>query len=251
MNNLSLIKSASFGNVECDIYRRGKDLYMTIDQLAQALEYASRDAVEKIVSRNPYLKNSEFSVTDKLSATDGKRYNTRVFTEDGIYEVTMLAKTEKAKEFRCWVRGILKALRSGQAKLVGMSEYQRLVTTARMANAKAREASLLLKIADRCKIGEYVQVLHSKATEILTGQALIPLPEAPERTYSAQDIGKLFGISKQMVGRLANAHDLKTAQFGKLFYDKAKYSDKQVESWRYYASVIPQFEKILGMKASA
>lgn len=39
----------------------------------------------------------EFSVTLKMRATDGKQYDTRIFTEDGIYEVTLLAKTEKAK----------------------------------------------------------------------------------------------------------------------------------------------------------
>ena len=47
--------------------------------------------------------NEEFSVVTKLVSTDGKQYNTRVFTEDGIYEVTMLAKTEKAKQFRATV----------------------------------------------------------------------------------------------------------------------------------------------------
>lgn len=63
-----------------------------------------------MIERNQYLKDREFSVTDKLSATDGKRYNTRIFTEDGIYEVTMLAKTEKAKEFRVWVKNYQKTL---------------------------------------------------------------------------------------------------------------------------------------------
>lgn len=63
-----------------------------------------------MIERNPYLEDREFSVTDKLSATDGKRYNTRIFTEDGIYEVTILAKTEKAKEFRVWVKNYQKTL---------------------------------------------------------------------------------------------------------------------------------------------
>lgn len=39
----------------------------------------------------------EFSVVVKMTTTDDKQYDTRIFTEDGIYEVTMLAKTEKAK----------------------------------------------------------------------------------------------------------------------------------------------------------
>ena len=251
MNNLSLIKSEKFGSVECDIYGGGKEFYMTREQIGQALEYSDPNrSISKIHERKQSRLNKYSSVV-KLTTVDGKKRDVTVYTRKGIMEICRHSSQPKADAFMDWVWDIMDSLMTGKTKLVGMTEYQRLVTTARMANAKAREASLLLKIADRCKIGEYVQVLHSKATEILTGQALIPLPEAPERTYSAQDIGKLFGISKQMVGRLANAHDLKTAQFGKLFYDKAKHVDKQVESWRYYASVIPQFEKILGMKVSA
>lgn len=251
MSNLSLIKSEKFGSVECDIYGGGKEFYMTREQIGQALEYsAPRVAITKIHDRYKG-RLDKLSVVTKLVSTDGKAYNTTIYTRKGIMEICRHSSQPKADAFMDWVWDIMDGLMTGKTKLVGMTEYQRLVTTARMANAKAREASLLLKIADRCKIGEYVQVLHSKATEILTGQALIPLPEAPERTYSAEDIGKLFGISKQMVGRLANAHGLKTAQYGKLFYDKAKFADKQVESWRYYASVIPEFEKILGVKASA
>ncbi|WP_101698535.1 BRO-N domain-containing protein [Clostridium minihomine] len=118
MKNLQLVKSENFGSVEADIYSNGNDMFMTIDQLAGCLEYTSRDAIEKMLTRNSYLKTPEFSVTDKLSATDGKQYNTRVFTEDGIYEVTMLSNQPKAKEFRAWIRKILKGLRKGDLKLV-------------------------------------------------------------------------------------------------------------------------------------
>jgi prophage antirepressor-like protein len=40
----------------------------------------------------------EFSAEVKMTSPSGIQ-NTRAFTEDGIYEVTMLAKTEKAKSF--------------------------------------------------------------------------------------------------------------------------------------------------------
>ena len=42
--------------------------------------------------------------------------NTRIFTEDGIYEVTMLSKTETGKKFRRVVRNIIKSLRKGENK---------------------------------------------------------------------------------------------------------------------------------------
>ena len=125
MKNLQLIKSEHFGDIQADIYSNGDDMFMTIAQLANCLEYAGKDALASLISRNPYIKQSEFSVTCKLQAPDGKLYETRIFTEDGIYEVTMLSGQPKAKEFRAWIRGILKALRKGSVKLVPMSAYQR------------------------------------------------------------------------------------------------------------------------------
>ena len=127
MNKLQLVKSDKFGNTEFDIYSDNKEMYMTAEQLGECLDYCNpRESINKLVQRNEYLRNAEFSVEVKMTSTDGKRYNTRVFTEDGIYEVTMLAKTERAKEFRARVRAVLKALRSGEittGKSLETSEY--------------------------------------------------------------------------------------------------------------------------------
>lgn len=251
MSNLSLIKSEKFGAIQCDIYGGGKEFYMTREQIGQALEYSDPNRSISKIHERKQSRLDKYSSVVKLTTVDGKKRDVTVYNRKGIMEICRHSSQPKADAFMDWVWDIMDGLMSGKTKLVGMTEYQKLTMQTRQENIKVRKARLLKSIADDCPIGEYKQVLHSKVTEILTGQALIPLPEAPERTYSAEDIGKMFGISKQMVGRLANAHGLKTAQFGKLFYDKAKYSDKQVESWRYYASVIPQLEKILGEKASA
>lgn len=47
---------------------------------------------------------------------------------------------------------------------------------ARLKNANARQARLLMQIASSIEIPEYKQVLNSYATEIITGRKLIPLP---------------------------------------------------------------------------
>lgn len=70
---------------------------MTISQLAECLEYADKKSVEKIISKYKYLKKPEFSIMCKVPYKLGGTQNTRIFTEDGIYEITMLAKTEIAK----------------------------------------------------------------------------------------------------------------------------------------------------------
>lgn len=117
---------------------------------------------------------------------------------------------------------------------------------ARLKNARAREANILLKICNNPNLSkEYVQVLQSKATEIITGQAILPLPVVERKTYSATEIGQELGISANKVGSLANKHNLKTDKYGKLYHDKSPYSNKEVETFRYYDNVIPVLAEIL------
>lgn len=247
MNELTLVKSAEFGKIQCDFYGKENEVYMTINQLAECLGYASKSGVENIISRNEYLKSQEFSGTHRLRVPNGNgvsEQSTRVFTEDGIYEVTMLSKTEKAKEFRAWVRGILKALRTGKAKLVGMTDYQQMMAKTRAENARIRKAQILERLAGQYD-GTYKQVLHAHATRELTGEYLLPLPQIKARTYSATEIGEKLGISSHLVGKLANRHELKTSQYGAWYNDKARGHNKEVPTFRYYESVIPVLQGIL------
>jgi len=236
MNELTLVKSANFGEVQTDIYSRDGELFMTSNQLCDCLE-ETRNAFDVRISRNPYLKEKEFSVSYKMQGTDGKLYSTRVFTEDGIYEIAMLSESEKAKDFRAWIRKLLKALRKGEAKIISMTEYQQ-------KSLQIREAQLYERLARQCD-GTYRQVLHAYSTKALAGEFLLPLPQLPEKTLSATEVGQRLGITKQMVGILANRHNLKTDEYGALFNDKSPHSTKEVQSFRYYENVIPVLEAIL------
>ena len=75
---------------------------------------------------------------------------------------------------------------------------------------------------------------------------LLPLPEVKTKTmYTATEIGKRLGVSSQKIGRIASKYNLRTAEYGKWFYDKSKYSNKEVESFRYYENSIDVFYNIL------
>lgn len=114
-----------------DIWRNEQhEVFMTTEQLAQGLGYKSKKGIENLVLRNPYLKKREFSVTLKLKATDGKQYDTRVFTFDGIQEIGMIApNSANARKFREWIRTILKAYYKGE--LVKAKEMAKATVTRR------------------------------------------------------------------------------------------------------------------------
>lgn len=239
--SLQLIKSEQFGSVTADIYSNGNEMFMTSKQLYECLE-EPKSTFDNRLSRNPKLKTSKYSVTLKMRATDGKMYNTRVFNENGIYEITLLSESEKGEQFRDWVRQLLIDLRKGNVKLVPNKSLEIKET-----NARVRLSNQFLKLANVNTLSsEYKNILVAKAAEALTGFELIPLPKSVQKTYSATEIAEMFGVSSQKIGRIANANGLKTVEYGEVYRDKSPYSSKEVDAFRYYDTAIPQFKKLLG-----
>lgn len=245
MNKLELIKTDHFGDIETDIYSNGNDMFMTINQLAVCLGYADRSGVQKLVDRNPYLNEAEFSGWDNLSLPQGGTQRTRIFTEDGIYEVTMLSGQPKAKDFRRWIRGILKGLRTGKVKLAQANPLAKEMVDIKRKNACWREANMWLKIGQFVNIPEFKQICASYAGNALAGREVIPLPEPAERYYTAKEIGDMFGISPQKVGLISNREGLKTSQYGKWYHDKSPYSPKEVDTFKYNQNAIDRFREII------
>lgn len=187
----------------------------------------------------------------KLFGTSFELKQGDFISEPMVYKLAFKANNDVAENFQDWlaVDVIPKIRKTGSYKSNQNSinpELKEKEIEARLKNARAREANILLKICSNPNLSkEYVQVLQSKATEIITGQAILPLPVAERKTYSATEIGNKLGISANKVGSLANKHNLKNDEYGKFFHDKSPYSAKEVESFRYYEEVIPVLKSLM------
>ena len=127
LGNLELVKQGEFLGTICDFYKDGQDnIYMTREQIGNALEYKSESGVIRIHERNKESLDSlsvaisRFSQATtncgNLSNPDSKPLSrlhpsTLLYNEDGIYEITFLSKQPKANEFRAWVRERIKEIR--------------------------------------------------------------------------------------------------------------------------------------------
>ncbi len=117
-------------------------------------------------------------------------------------------------------------------------------------NARTRQANLLYKMSGVDTLStEYKNILVSKATEVLSGEPLLPLPKSEQKTYSATELGKMFGVSSQKVGIIAKVNNLKIPEYGEWYRDKSRYSNKEVDSFRYFDTVIPKIEELTGIRA--
>ena len=118
MNELTIVKNSHFGTVSCDYYGDGNgEFFMTRQQIGEALEYDNpMIAIAKIHNRHKD-RLDKFSVLTKLGSTDGKRYNTHLYSAKGVYEICRWSRQPKADEFYDHVYDILEGLRLGYLKL--------------------------------------------------------------------------------------------------------------------------------------
>ena len=238
-NNLEIFTNPEFGNIRI-IEKNGEPWFIGKD-VAEALGYeASRNAITKHV-------DDEDKLTHQISAS-GQNRNMTVINESGLYSLILSSKLPTAKKFKRWVTSeVLPAIRKhgNYTAPKQESKSKSIDLEIRLNNSKARMASEYRRIAEMTDIKEYKHICQQKAVEVLAGMPLLPMEEVTEKTYSATDIGKMFGVSKNKIGSLANANNLKTAEYGKLFYDKSPHSQKQVETFRYYECAVEKFRELL------
>ena len=112
--NKSLI---TYNGMKLGVTIKNNEIEIEMDVLAKAIGYADESSIRQIITRNPELKNKEFSYLKKVDSIENgvvKKREKRLFTEDGLYEVTMLANTENAKKFRRFVRELMKKYRKNE-----------------------------------------------------------------------------------------------------------------------------------------
>lgn len=246
-NEVQIFENAEFGKVRT-IVKDGEPYFIGKD-VAEILGYSNtRDALAKHVDDED--KNT-VAIRDGIQGNP----NLTIINESGVYALIFGSKLPKAKQFKRWVTSeVLPSIRkTGSYSTIPKEKqaFKEQELKARMLNARVRESNQYLKIAAQIDIPEYRYILQAKSAEALNGGVpVLPLQEVERKTYSATEIGAMFGVSANKIGKLANQHKLKTPEYGKLFYSKSEHSVKEVETWRYYESVIPVFEKIFGREAA-
>lgn len=236
-NNLEIFSSNEFGELRT-ISENGKVMFVASD-IAKMLGYtntskAISDHCRYVTKR--YIPHPQGKGTLKVN----------FIPEGDVYRLITHSKLPAAEKFESWVFDeVLPSIRktgSYTAKPLDESKTKRLAIMER--NAKVREAALWAKLAEGSS-GTYQQVCKAYAANTLAEKDVVSLPKAEEKTYTATEIGNMLNVSAHRIGRLANLHKLKTAEYGSWYHDKSKHSNKEVETFRYNAKAIDKFRQIL------
>ena len=236
-NNLEIFSSNEFGELRT-INENGKVMFIASD-VAKMLGYTN---TSKAISDHCRYVTKRYIPHPQGKGT----LEVNFIPEGDVYRLITHSKLPAAEKFESWVFDeVLPSIRktgSYTAKPLDESKTKRLAIMER--NAKVREAALWAKLAEGSS-GTYQQVCKAYAANTLAEKDVVSLPKAEEKTYTATEIGNMLNVSAHRIGRLANLHKLKTAEYGSWYHDKSKHSNKEVETFRYNAKAIDKFRQIL------
>lgn len=123
---------------------------MTREQIGRALEYINpQKAIDNLHSRHKE-RLDKFSVTLKVRSTDGKLYNTTVYSMKGVYEIYRWSRQPIADEFIDFVWNVMEEIRKGTFKIEPiqlqlMRETNKTLKFIQSKNAKDSIAKQLLE----------------------------------------------------------------------------------------------------------
>lgn len=242
-NDVITFNSAEFGNVRTVVID-GQPWFVGKD-VATSLGYSNpRDALSKHI-------DSEDKGVAKCDTPSGSQ-NMTIINESGLYSLILGSKLESAKKFKHWVTSeVLPSIRkTGIYQAIPPKLDERAIALEEKKAGLAR-AEFLRSMAREYdgKSETYKQVLDAYATKELTGEFILPLPQVLEKSYSATEVGKMFGVSANKIGSVAIRHDLKVQGYGAWVKDKARFSSKEVETFRYNDRAVEEIGKILKLEA--
>ena len=235
MNEIQLFNNPDFGNIRA-IEINNEPWFVGRD-IAAVLGYAKpQNAIASHVDKDDTLIQG---ITDNL----GRKQSTTLINESGVYALIFGSKLPDAKKFKHWVTSeVLPKIRKTGSYSVSPNAEQTALMNARTMNANVYVS--LLDYLDT-KSESYRSILIAYAANTAAGQLVLPFPKAEfGKTYSASDIGQIFGISRQMVGRISNQHGLKSDEFGEWYHDIAR-NGKEIDNFRYNENAISRFREIL------
>lgn len=183
-NTLSDLAPFDNGNLLNCLEKNGEILF-SAEKIGRHLGYAYP---AKSIN-NIYLQNQKelkhYSVGIKTVQTDGKAYATRAFSEEGVYIISMLARTQNAKRFRAKVALLLRRLRRAQ--------QEELL-------ALAREAGQREALASSTQSATVVWSLTAKDKRAVRRTA-----RYRKLGLGLSSIGKLLGVHKRTVSHYIKA----------------------------------------------
>lgn len=251
MNELTLFNNPDFGEVRTLETNDGKVLFCGAD-VAKALGYAKPN--------NAIQAHCRYTLKQSVPHPQNpdKTIEMTFIPESDIYRLTFGSKLPNAEKFTDWITEevIPSIMRTGSYSMNGKAkkaspnaekrlDIQAKNAEARVKNVQTKQEQILFGYYKELNLSpESFQLLCASAYKRMTGEEFpLALPET-EKTWSAGEVGEMLGVSANKIGRTANAHGLKTDEYGIMVLDTAQ-NGKQIPTFRYNQHGIDKLKELL------
>ncbi|WP_413778100.1 Rha family transcriptional regulator [Caproicibacterium sp. XB1] len=223
------------------IFDRGGRLYTDSREVAKMVgkrhDHLVRDidGYADILSHSPKLGFDDFFKKSSYKAGTGKAYPCYLITKKGCEFVANKLTGEKGILFTAAYINAFHQMEDTIKQLpAAPTEDWRLIRSEAMKlNAKTKAFKAIMAAAkDKHLSAVAAQVYGIKGMESLTGEQVTELPETG-KLYTATEIANALHTTAAKIGKVANANNLKTDEYGIWALDKSRYSGKQVNTFRY------------------
>lgn len=227
----------TFDLSDVDIFEDSNTVWFCLSDIGKLLDLSESSV--RMMRANKWFDDDEVKVSKKLTSSTGQLAT--YISESALYRILNRTNSPKAKPFERWVtKEVIPSIRkTGTYTIQHPSKSDKELEIIEK-QAGLERAKFLESLADKYdgKSETYVKILDAYAAKEIAGEFILPLPQLSRKTYSATEVGKMLGISAQKVGSIANRLNIKTDEYGQYFVDKSKYSNKEIDVFRYYDNAI-------------
>ena len=227
------------------VFNRGGQLYTDSREVAKMVGKRHADLMRDIARYTETMKksterkiaSSDFFAESTYQDTTGRTLPCYLITKKGCEFVANKLTGEKGILFTAAyidafhsMEGTIKRL---PEKAPNESDWRLIRSEAMKLNAKTKAFKAIMAAAkDKHLSAVAAQVYGIKGMENLTGEEIGALPETGP-LYTASEIANALHTTAAKIGKVANANNLKTDEYGIWALDKSRYSGKQVNTFRY------------------
>lgn len=239
-NGLQIFNNPEFGQVRTLII--DNEPFFVGKDVAEILGYAKPlNALASHVDEDDSLKRG---LIDSL----GRKQDTIIINESGLYSLILSSKLPEAKKFKRWVTSeVLPVIRkkggyvAQQTNNTARESFIR--AEAMLRNARVRQAKMLHEIAQQAVTESAKTILLTQAANITAGEKILKLPKAnPREAITAEEICRQFRFSDKWKSQLGKELNKRLERNEKTGYKTQTMasggSRKEVPQWNWYVDVV-------------
>ena len=178
MNELRIFNNADFGDVRT--VEKDGNIWFVGKDVAEALGY---ERPTKAVQ--DHIDEEDKDVVP-IQDSIGRKQNTPIINESGLYSLVLSSKLPSAKAFKRWITSeVIPSIRktgsyNKPSKEPTTQQAQR--AKAMLLNAQSRQCKLWLRLAETTDLPDYKHICQQKAAEVLAGSPVLPMQKAEKKT---------------------------------------------------------------------